>query len=64
MALLISEPSEEVGCAMLERATSLEAKGQVRQAVLAYEAAVKEHPGTTAAQDAKKSLDDLRARLG
>jgi hypothetical protein len=49
---------------MLEKATNLELQGNVRQALVAYKEVGEAFPGTSAANDALKSLENLRERIG
>jgi hypothetical protein len=58
----VGKPSEEA-FGLLEKATKLEIQGQVEHAVTAYQDVIGAYPGTEAARDAEKSLDNLRERL-
>jgi len=49
---------------LLEKGTNLEIQGQVQQAAVMYQEVIEKYPGTPAATDSQKSLDDLRERLG
>jgi len=55
---------EDEAFALLEEASRSEARGQVQAALQQYADLTKRFPGTVAAQDAQKSLDSLRARIG
>jgi hypothetical protein len=55
---------EDESYALLAKATKLEAQGSARQALVAYAKVTETFPGSTAANDAQKSLESLRERLG
>ena len=55
--------SADDGYKMLERATRLERKGRVQEALDLYEHIAAKYSHTTAAQDAQASIKSLRAQL-
>ena len=57
-------PAEEKAAALLDEATQLEARGQVKEALVKYEAVAEKYPGTAASRDAQKSRESLRATMG
>ena len=56
-------PAEEAAAARLDEATKLEARGQVKEALLAYAEVNEKFPGTAAGRDAQKSLESLRSQV-
>jgi hypothetical protein len=54
---------EETAYAELTRATALEARGHIQEALLAYKGILERNPNSAAAQDAKKSMESLWSQL-
>ena len=57
-------PLEARALALLDEATKLETRGRLKEALAKYEAVVERFGGTEASQDAQKSIESLRARIG
>jgi hypothetical protein len=57
-------PREARARALLDEATKLETRGDLKEALAKYEAIVEEFGGTEASHDAQKSIESLRARIG
>lgn len=56
--------TEASGYELLERATRLEAKGNVQEALAAYRQVAEKYSHTAAGQDAQKSLESLQSKVG
>ena len=56
--------SEDFGYEALAYATRLETEGRMQEALDSYQKIVETYPDTAAGLDARKSLDNLRAKLG
>jgi hypothetical protein len=56
-------PREERANALVDEATTLEARGRVKEALDTYQSVVDEFHGTTASLDAQKSIESLRAKI-
>ena len=56
-------PPEDAAFALLGKATKLEARGRVQEALTKYEQVTEKFPGTLASLDAQKSRDSLRANI-
>jgi hypothetical protein len=57
-------PREERARALLDEATKLETRGDLKEAVIKYETVVEKFAGTEASHDAQKSIESLRTRIG
>jgi hypothetical protein len=60
----IPPTSEDLGYMELAYATRLETEGHVPEALSAYQRVAEKYPATAAGDDARKSMESLRARLG
>jgi hypothetical protein len=56
--------SEEAGYEPLHKATELETKGKVEEALAAYRRVAEKFAGTTVGRDAEKSIEILRGKIG
>jgi hypothetical protein len=56
--------AEDVAYGDLEAATKLETEGRIQEAIAVYEKIAQEYPNKPAGQDAQKSLESLRAKIG
>jgi hypothetical protein len=54
---------EDLGYEELAHGARLERKGQVQEALAAYQTVVEEYPHTNASEDAKKSIESLQAKI-
>jgi hypothetical protein len=54
---------EETAFALFKEGARLEARGKVQDALDAYSEVVEDYPETPAAQDARKSIESLRAQI-
>jgi hypothetical protein len=61
---VISALVEDEGFELLEEATKLEIQGRVREAIAAYQRVADRYSHTPAGQDAQRSIDSLRAKVG
>jgi len=59
-----SSGTEDEGFELLDDATKLEAQGRVQEALLAYQRVVDKYSNTAAGQDAQKSIESLRTKIG
>jgi hypothetical protein len=57
-------PRETRARALMDEATKLETRGRLKEALAKYEIVVERFGGTEASQDAQKSIESLRARIG
>ena len=57
-------PREERAAALLGEATRLEARGRAKEALVKYQTVVERFVGTDASQDAQKSIESLRSKIG
>ena len=57
-------PREEQAAALLDEATRLEARGRAKEALVKYQTVVERFVGTDASQDAQKSIESLRSKIG
>jgi hypothetical protein len=49
---------------LFEKGVNFEAKGQAPEALAIYQQIVEKYPNTSAGQDAQKSIESLRAKIG
>ena len=56
--------SNEMGYEALAYGTKLEAQGRVQEALVVYQTIIEQYPETAASNDARKSIESLRGKLG
>jgi hypothetical protein len=59
-----NEKNEAFGYELLEKATHLETKGNVQEALATYRQIAEKYSHTAAGQDAQKSLESLQSKVG
>jgi hypothetical protein len=56
--------SDDIGYEALAYGTKLETEGRVREALVVYQTIIEKYPETAASNDARKSIESLRGKLG
>ena len=56
--------SNDIGYEALAYGTRLEAQGRVQEALAVYQAIIEKYPETAVSNDARKSIESLRGKLG